>query len=68
MANSSAECLGKQHGKTLTVVMTEATMPLNNNGDNVVLSDSEGVGRSQVSYSGAQVKVGAIVKFAAEIE
>ena len=43
-----------QPGKTLVVTMTEATMPLNNDGNNVVLIDAAGVGRSRVSYSGSQ--------------
>jgi endonuclease YncB( thermonuclease family) len=51
-----------QPGKSLVVTMTEATMPLNNNGDTVVLIDSKGVGRSRVSYSGSQARSGAVVR------
>ncbi len=48
--------------KTLIVTMTEATMPLNNNGDTVILVDSEGVGRSRVSYSESQVRSGNVIQ------
>ncbi len=49
--------------KALVVTMTEATMPLNNDGDNVVLIDADGVGRSRVNYLGSQVKAGVVVEF-----
>jgi len=38
-------------------------MPLNNNGDEVILLDAEGVGRSRVSYSASQVRSGVVVYF-----
>ncbi len=47
-----------QPGKTMVVTMTEATMPLNNDGDTVALIEPDGVGRSRVSYSASQVKAG----------
>ena len=53
-----------QPGKTMVVTMTEATMPLNNNGDTVVLIGMDGVGRSRVSYSASQVRSGVAVRFA----
>jgi endonuclease YncB( thermonuclease family) len=52
-----------QPGKTLVVTMTEATMPLNNNGDTVILIDADGVGRSRISYLEAQVKAGVVLRF-----
>jgi len=50
-------------GKSLVVTMTEATMPLNNNGDEVLLVGRDGVGRSRVAYSAAQVRSGVVVRF-----
>ncbi len=50
-------------GQELVVTMTEETMPLNNDGDTVVLIDAEGVGRSRVSYEGSQARSGATVRF-----
>lgn len=50
-------------GKSLVVTMTEATMPLNNNGDTVALIDGNGVGVSRVSYAESQARSGAVVKF-----
>ncbi|MEO2014839.1 MAG: thermonuclease family protein [Fuerstiella sp.] len=52
-----------ESGKPLTVTMTDATMPLNNNGDDVVLIDADGVGRSKVSYKASQVKSGVTLRF-----
>ena len=52
-----------QPGKSLVVTMTETTMPLNNNGDIVILIDADGVGRNRVSYSGSQVKAGVVLEF-----
>ena len=49
--------------EALVVTMAEATMPLNNDGDEVVLLDTEGVGRSRVSYSETQVRAGVAVRF-----
>ncbi len=48
--------------KSAVVTMTEASMPLNNNGDTLVLVDSEGVGRSRVSYSEQQVRSGVVIQ------
>ena len=45
----------------MVVTMTEATVPLNNDGDMVVQIDSEGVGRSRVSYTVSEVRVGVVV-------
>ena len=50
-------------GKHLIVTMTDATMPLNNNGDDVVLVDPDGVGRSKVSYEADQVRPGVTLRF-----
>ena len=50
-------------GEPLVITMTEATMPLNNDGDEVLLLDADGVGRSRVSYTGSQAKSGAVVRF-----
>jgi micrococcal nuclease len=50
-------------GKPLIVTMTDATMPLNNNGDDVVLIDADGVGRSKVSYKENQVRSGVTLRF-----
>ena len=49
-------------GKPLIVTMTESTMPLNNNGDEVLLIDAEGVGRSRVSYVESQVRSGVTLR------
>ena len=49
-------------GKSLVVTMTEATMPLNNNGETVALIGPDGVGRCRVSYSGPQARSGAVVR------
>lgn len=38
----------------LTIIMTDPSMPLNNDGDSVWLIDSTGVVRSQVAYTGSQ--------------
>jgi hypothetical protein len=51
-------------GKSLVVTMTEATMPLNNNGDEVLLIDADGIGRSRVTYSESQVRAGVTLRFA----
>ena len=48
-------------GGTLTITMTEPTMPLNNDGDEVVLIDASGVARSRVAYAGEQARSGAWV-------
>ena len=48
----------------LTVTMTEPTMPLNNDGDEVLLMDGGGVVRSRVAYAGEQARAGAWVEFA----
>ena len=42
----------------LRIVMTAATMPLNNDGDTVMLIDPAGVLRSRVEYTGEQVRAG----------
>ena len=39
-------------GKSLVVTLTGATMPLNNDGDTVILVDTQGVERSRIDYSG----------------
>ena len=46
----------------MRIVMTTAIMPLNNNGDRVLLIDPTGVVRSRVAYIGEQVQVGVWVK------
>ena len=46
------------------VTMIEATMPLNNNGDEVLLTDADSVGRSRVSYTENQVRSGVTLRFA----
>ena len=48
---------------SLTITMTQATMSLNNNGDEVSLIDGKGVVRSRVTYSKAQVRAGQMVRF-----
>jgi len=56
---------GKVDPRTSSVVtMTEATMPLNNNGDEVLLIDTGNVGRSRVSYTENQVRSGVTLRFA----
>ena len=50
--------------KSLIVTMTESTMPLNNNGDVVLLTDADSVGRSRVSYTENQVRAGVTLRFA----
>ena len=49
---------------TLIVTMRESTMPLNNNGDEVLLIDADRVGRSRVSYAESQVRSGVTLRFA----
>jgi hypothetical protein len=39
-------------------------MPLNNNGDVVLLTDADSVGRSHVSYTENQVRSGVVLRFA----
>ena len=51
-------------GKSLEITMTEATMPLNNNGDTVLLIDGDGTGRSRVSYDKSHVQSGLVIRFA----
>ena len=48
---------------TLTITMTEPTMPLNNDGDEVVLIDGSGVARSRVAYGEGQARSGAWIEF-----
>jgi len=50
-------------GTTFIVAMGESAMPLNNDGDEVLLVDADGVGRSRVSYTASQAKSGAVVRF-----
>ena len=50
--------------KSLIVTMTESTMPLNNNGDEVLLIDDDRVGRSRVSYAESLVRSGVTLRFA----
>ena len=50
-------------GAPLVITMTEAMVPLNNDGDEILLLDAAGVGRSQVSYAGSQAKSGIVVRF-----
>jgi endonuclease YncB( thermonuclease family) len=50
--------------ESLIVTMTESTMPLNNNGDEVLLIGADGVGRSRVTYSERQVRSGVTLRFA----
>lgn len=50
-------------GQAATITMTEATMPLNNDGDEEVLVDDTGVGRSRVAYTAEQVRSGAAIRF-----
>ena len=52
---------GVKAGKALDMTMNEATMPLNNNGDTVVLIDPTGVGRSRVSYTASEVRSGVVI-------
>ncbi|MDP6558366.1 MAG: lamin tail domain-containing protein [Pirellulaceae bacterium] len=50
--------------KSLLVTMREPTMPLNNNGDEVLLVDTENVARSRVRYTMEQVRSGVLLQFA----
>jgi hypothetical protein len=47
----------------LRIVMTAPSMPLNNDGDTVLLIDPAGVVRSRVEYTADQVRVGKWVEF-----
>jgi len=47
----------------LRIVMTTPTMPLNNDGDTVMLLDPAGVVRSRVEYTGEQVRAGKWLEF-----
>jgi hypothetical protein len=51
-------------GKPLIVTMTDVSMPLNNNGDEVLLIDADRVGRNHVSYVESQVRPGITLRFA----
>ena len=58
-ANNEFALAGKVAAKkSLVVTMTESTMPLNNNGDEVLLLDAKKVVRSQVWYTADQVRSG----------
>jgi len=50
-------------GGTLSIVMTNNSMPLNNNGDTVTLVDDSGAERHSVSYVGSQATSGNVVEF-----
>ncbi len=63
-ARNEFRLAGKVVGKgRLTVTMTEPTMPLSNDGGEVLLIDGEGVVRSQVAYGGFEVRAGGWVEF-----
>jgi len=47
----------------LRIVMTTPTMPLNNDGDTVLLISPDGALRSRVEYTGKQVRTGEWVEF-----
>lgn len=47
----------------LTVIMLSNSMPLNNTGDIIILSDPEGQERHQVTYTGADAQEGAVIVF-----
>jgi endonuclease YncB( thermonuclease family) len=51
--------------KSLVLTMTESTMPLNNNGDEILLIDAQKVVRSQVWYTKDQVRSGVTLLSAA---
>lgn len=50
-------------GGNTVITMIETTMPLNNDGDEVLLIDENEVGRSKVRYSKSQVKSGVVIEF-----
>ena len=51
-------------GREAVVTMTSNSMPLNNDGDTVMLIDAGGVARNLVSYTAENVKSGVAVTFA----
>ena len=52
----------EQKGQVV-VTMADPTMPLNNNGDDVLLVDTDGIVRSKVSYTEGQVRSGRVLRF-----
>ena len=47
----------------LVVTMSDPSMPLNNDGDDVRLVDADGIARSKVSYTADQVRPGVVLRF-----
>ena len=63
-AGNEFRLVGKVPGwGRLTVKMTEPSMPLNNDGDEVVLVDPDGVVRNHVAYGGREVRSGRWIEF-----
>lgn len=50
-------------GSRLTFIMSTNSMPLNNDGDEVTLFDSQSIPKHKVTYSAADVKVGLAIQF-----
>ena len=49
--------------RRLTITMSDPSMPLNNDGDDVLLVDAKGVVRSKVSYAADRAHPGVVVRF-----
>lgn len=56
--------LQRSAGRETVVTMTNSSMPLNNDGNTVMLIDGSSVVRHQVSYTAENVKSGVPVAFA----
>ena len=61
---SGCECVPIEEPACNIGVMTTATMPLNNDGDTVLMLDATGVVRSRVAYAVDQVGVGVWLELA----
>ena len=51
------------NNNTRTITMSTFSMPLNNSGDDVLLIDSQGKTRHQVSYPASEAGSGSVVSF-----
>ena len=52
-----------QAGRGVTITLDPPTMPLNNNGDSILLFDADGVPVCRVTYSEKQVRAGEWIEF-----
>jgi hypothetical protein len=55
-------------GRAVTIRLDPPTMPLNNDGDEVLLLDADGVPVSRATYTERQVRAGEWIEFAVPIK